>query len=75
MEWYYIVGIVLGIPIVLFPVVFVWYLNVSGLYRVISDSRQRQKRRAGALKEAQKPILTKAPAATAPEQGALAEKG
>lgn len=75
MEWYYILGIVLGIPIILFPLVFVWYLNVSGLYRVISDSRQRQKRRAEALKEAQGLIQTKASAVTAPEQGALAGKG
>jgi len=66
MEWYYIAGIVLGIPIILFPVALVWYLNVSGLYRVISDSRQRQKRRAEALKTS---------VATAPQQGVLAGKG
>jgi hypothetical protein len=75
MEWYFILGIVLGIPIILFPVVLVWYLNVSGLYRVISDSRQRQKRRSEALKEAQRLIQTKASAVTAPEQVALAGKG
>jgi hypothetical protein len=56
MEWYYILAIVLGIPIVLFPVGLVWYLNVSGLYRVIRDSRQRQRRRAAAFKEAGKPV-------------------
>jgi len=74
MEWYYIVGIVLGIPIILFPVALVWYLNVSGLYRVISDSRQRQKRRVEALKGAQRIMQAKAPVATAPEQGTLAGK-
>ena len=66
MEWYYMVGIVLGIPIILFPVALVWYLNVSGLYRVISDSRQRQRRRAEALKTS---------VATATQQKALAGKG
>ena len=46
MEWYIILALVLGIPIVLFPVAFVWYLNISGIYQVIRDARARQKRRA-----------------------------
>jgi len=75
MEWYYILGIVLGIPIILFPLVLVWYLNVSGLYQVMRDARQRQRRRAGALKEAERPIRTKTPVVAASEQGALAGKG
>ena len=54
MEWYIILAIVLGIPIILFPVAFVWYLNVSGIYRVIRDRRQREKRRAKALRESVK---------------------
>ncbi len=52
MEWYVILALVLGIPIVLLPVAFVWYLNVSGLYQVIRDMRQRRKRRARVLGEA-----------------------
>ena len=47
MEWYFILAIVLGIPIILFPIALVWYLNVSGLYQVLRDVRQRQRRRAG----------------------------
>jgi hypothetical protein len=53
MEWYVIVILVLLVPIVLLPVAFVWYLNASGLYRVIRDARQREKRRAKALREAE----------------------
>ena len=52
MEWYIILALVLGIPVILLPVAFVWYLNVSGLYQVIRDMRQRRKRRARALREA-----------------------
>ena len=52
MEWYIILALVLGIPIILLPVAFVWYLNVSGIYQVIRDMRQRQKRRVEALKGA-----------------------
>lgn len=53
MEWYLIVILVLLVPILLLPVAFVWYLNASGLYRVIRDARQRAKRRAKALREAE----------------------
>ena len=56
MEWWAILALVLGIPIVLLPVAFVWYLNVSGLYHVISDARQRQRRRAEALRKTEKAV-------------------
>lgn len=42
MEWYVILAMVLGVPIVCVPVVFVWYLNVSGLYQVIRDTQKRK---------------------------------
>ncbi len=55
MEWYIIViAVIFGVPLILAPVALVWYLNVSGLYRVLVDVRQRQKRRAIATKEAEK---------------------
>jgi hypothetical protein len=46
MEWQIILALVVAIPVILLPIAFVWYLNISGWYKVISDSRQRQKRRA-----------------------------
>jgi hypothetical protein len=46
MAWQIILGVVLGIPMVLFPIALVWYLNVSGLYQVMRDARARQKRQA-----------------------------
>ena len=53
MEWQIILALVIGIPIILLPVAFIWYINVSGLYQVMRDARQREKRRTRALKEAQ----------------------
>ena len=57
MAWQVIVALVVAIPVALVAVAFVWYLNVSGLYRVIRATRQREKRRAEAraqaLREAQ----------------------
>ena len=40
----------IGLPVLivlipLFPVLFIWYVNISGLYQVQRDSRQRQKAR------------------------------
>ncbi len=56
MEWYFILGIVLGIALVLLVLALVWYLNVSGLYQVLRDSRKRQKRRTQAFEEARKGV-------------------
>jgi len=52
MEWYFILGIVLGAALVLLVAIMVWYLNASGLYKVMRDSRKRQKKMAKVLKEA-----------------------
>jgi Na+-transporting methylmalonyl-CoA/oxaloacetate decarboxylase gamma subunit len=56
MEWYFILVIVLGIALVLLVLTLVWYLNISGLYQVLRDSRKRQKRRAKAFKEVHKAV-------------------
>ena len=52
MEWQVIVALVVAIPIILLPVAFLWYLNVSGVYQVMRATRARQKRRAEALAQA-----------------------
>ena len=52
MQWELIVALVVAIPVILFPVAFVWFLNISGLMTVWKESRAREKRRAKARKEA-----------------------
>ncbi len=42
MGWQVILALVLAAPLILLPVAFVWYLNVSGLYQVIRDARKRK---------------------------------
>jgi len=44
MAWQIILAVVLGIPMIVLPIAFVWYMNVSGLYKVLRDARARQKR-------------------------------
>lgn len=53
MEWYFILVIVVAIMIISFPIAFIWYMNASGLYQVLHDARQRQKRREMALRGAE----------------------
>jgi len=50
MEWQFIVALVIAIPIILFPVAFIWYLNIGGIYAAIKEARAR---RAAREKEAE----------------------
>jgi len=52
MEGTMIVALAIAIPVILFPVAFVWFLNISGLLTVWKESRARSKRRARDRKEA-----------------------
>ena len=52
MQWELIVALVVAIPVILFPVAFIWFLNISGIMTVWKESRAREKRRAKARKEA-----------------------
>ena len=42
MDWQTILALVLVIPIILIPVAFIWFLNVSGIYTVIRETRKRR---------------------------------
>jgi len=43
MEWQVIVALLVGIPVVLFPVMFVLYLNVGGLLIVLKGEREKRR--------------------------------
>lgn len=42
MHWEFIVALVIAIPIILFPVAFIWYLNVGGIYAAVREARKRR---------------------------------
>ena len=42
MQWELIVALVIAIPVILFPAVFVWYLNIGGIYAAIKEARERR---------------------------------
>jgi len=52
MEWQMIVALVIAVPVILFPAALIWFLNISGLWQVMKESRARDKRRARAHQEA-----------------------
>ena len=42
MQWELILALVIAIPIVLFPVAFVWYMNIGGIYAAIKEAKARR---------------------------------
>jgi uncharacterized membrane protein YqiK len=52
MDWQIILAIVVAIPVILVPAVLVWYLNVSGTFTVIRETRKRRITREKRMKAA-----------------------
>ena len=42
MEWQLILILVIAVPLILFPVAYVWYLNIGGLYSWVKESRKEE---------------------------------
>jgi hypothetical protein len=41
MQWELVVALVIAIPLILFPVVFIWYLNIGGIAAAVRETRWR----------------------------------
>ena len=52
MDWQIILAVVVAIPVILVPAVLVWYLNVSGTFTVIRETRKRRIAREKKMKAA-----------------------
>ena len=42
MEWQIVVALIIAIPIILIPVVFVWFLNFGGILAALKEARSRR---------------------------------
>ena len=42
MEWQIIIAILIAIPIILFPIALVWYLNLGGVTTAIKDFKVKR---------------------------------
>jgi hypothetical protein len=45
MYWEFIVGLVIVIPVILFPVAFIWYFNIGSIVNAIRQARARRANR------------------------------
>ena len=52
MQWEFIVALVIAIPVILFPVAFVWYLNIGSIHAAIKEILERRAVRGKKTKEA-----------------------
>ncbi len=53
MEWQIVVALVIAIPIILFPVAFVWFLNVGGLSAAAREAREKRVARENGVRTAE----------------------
>jgi len=37
-----IIALVVAVPIILFPAVFVWYINIGGMLAALKEAREKQ---------------------------------
>jgi hypothetical protein len=42
MEWKFIIALIFAIPVILFPVGLLWYLNIGGRIKALSGIRQKK---------------------------------
>jgi hypothetical protein len=46
MNWELIVALVVAIPIILFPVAFVWYVNIAGIIEAVRNTKVAREKKA-----------------------------
>lgn len=68
-QWEIALAATLGLPVMLLGVAFIWYINASGLYLVLRQTRQRQKARAKLLPQAEAIVRTQVAASAGVRKG------
>ena len=51
MEWQVVLALVMAIPVVLIPVVLIWYINAGGIAEVVKEARAKRVAHRLAAKE------------------------
>ena len=46
MQWELIVALVVAIPVIFFPVAFVWYLNIGGIVQAVRETKAAREKKA-----------------------------
>ncbi|MBA7619903.1 hypothetical protein ES703_27245 [subsurface metagenome] len=50
MPWEVVIALVIAIPIIVLPVVFIWYMNIKGVHEAIRKAREQQQIRQAELR-------------------------
>lgn len=45
MQWELVAALVLAIPVILFPVAFVWYINIGGIVHAVREAKAARERK------------------------------
>ena len=51
MQWELVVALVIAIPVILFPVAYVWYINIGGMVVALKRAREKRSIRKGEIPE------------------------
>lgn len=50
MPWELVVALIIAVPIILFPVALIWYMNVGGIFTAAREVKIARKNKAEAVK-------------------------
>jgi len=50
MPWEIVIALVIAIPIIILPVVFIWYMNIKGVHEAIRKALEQQQIRQAELR-------------------------
>jgi len=45
MQWEFVAALVLAIPVILFPVAFVWYINIGGIVHAVREAKAAREKK------------------------------
>ena len=54
MQWEFVVALVLAVPVILFPVAFVWYINIGGAIHAVREAKAAREKKLGTVEVAAK---------------------
>jgi len=54
MQWEFVAALVLAIPVILFPVAFVWYINIGGIVHAVREAKAAREKKLATVKAAEK---------------------
>lgn len=50
MQWELVVALIIAIPIILFPVALIWYMNIGGIFTAAREVKRAHKKKPETIK-------------------------